>query len=263
MKKIISVLVILGICLIPILGYFSRGVYSHYHDQDLKKTSDMLLNWARSQPLPPQQEASNTLLMKYGLYLPKDFNETIAHDNEAKEKTVLHISRILDQCSEDELIEFVELIIASGFNLDTPLFFGDALLASVVDREIAKSGKAAALLIAAGADVHIQCYGRGNTALHNACQAYDNITNIELLIACGADINAKTNNGKTPLCRAVEHMNREAIRFLIQHGAIVNFDDLALKESLSLSDGILEGYIREEQDKLKARQGTASVTHKE
>ena len=79
------------------------------------------------------------------------------------------------------------------------------------------------VLIAAGANVNAK-EDEGITPLHNAALK-DNIPVISMLIAAGADVNAKHNFGQTPLHEAAEGSNVLAISALIAAGASVNVKD--------------------------------------
>ncbi|MGB5013267.1 MAG: ankyrin repeat domain-containing protein, partial [Pyrinomonadaceae bacterium] len=57
------------------------------------------------------------------------------------------------------------------------------------------------------------------TLLHNAV-SYSNKEAVELLIAKGADINAKNKDGKTPLQLAIDSKNKEIAELLKKHGAL-------------------------------------------
>ena len=81
----------------------------------------------------------------------------------------------------------------------------------------------AELLIAEGADVNAKSHG-GGTPLHSAAaKEHENIA--ELLIAKGADVNAKDNKGRTPLHWATGtgwQGGYEIAKLLISKGADVN-----------------------------------------
>jgi len=73
------------------------------------------------------------------------------------------------------------------------------------------------LLIANGADVNAK-NDSGFTPLHWAA-TWDNKAAAELLISKGADVNAKDIDGKTPLNRAEEQGKSEMVELLKKHGA--------------------------------------------
>jgi ankyrin repeat protein len=79
----------------------------------------------------------------------------------------------------------------------------------------------AELLIANGADVNAKTVGNGWTPLHYAAdEGHKEI--IELLIDNGADVNAKDYLGWTPLLRAAKGGHRRLAELLIAKGADVN-----------------------------------------
>ena len=80
----------------------------------------------------------------------------------------------------------------------------------------------AKLLIAAGADENAKNEG-GATPLHIAASGNENPDVIATLIKAGADVNAKTGYGETPLhCAASNNENPDVIATLIKAGADVN-----------------------------------------
>ena len=83
--------------------------------------------------------------------------------------------------------------------------------------------KAMQWLIANGADVNVKRED-GWTPLHSA--AYENASEAAaLLLANGADVNAKRENGKTPLHSAADRNASEAAAVLLANGAEVNAKD--------------------------------------
>ena len=73
------------------------------------------------------------------------------------------------------------------------------------------------LLIAKGADVNAKFEDDGSTPLHLAAWK-GHFETAELLIAKGADVNAKIEDGRTPLDRAEETNNKEITDLLRKHG---------------------------------------------
>ncbi len=79
--------------------------------------------------------------------------------------------------------------------------------------------EAAKLLLARGADVHAVATGFGNTQpLHSAATSR-NLEVVRLVLAAGADPNARQNHGWTPLHSAANHGGVEMVRVLLEHGA--------------------------------------------
>jgi ankyrin repeat protein len=74
----------------------------------------------------------------------------------------------------------------------------------------------ARVLIANGANVNAKA-ANDFSPLHDAA-ANGNLDLVKLLLEKGADINAKTNDGKTPLAYAQEHNRAEVAEFLQSHG---------------------------------------------
>ena len=70
--------------------------------------------------------------------------------------------------------------------------------------------------LAAGADVNAKSE-RGRTPLHNAAR-WKHKEVAELLIAEGADVNAKDEDGDTPLDKAINYNQSEIADLLRKHG---------------------------------------------
>ncbi|MCP4397122.1 MAG: hypothetical protein GY801_07475, partial [bacterium] len=86
----------------------------------------------------------------------------------------------------------------------------------------ARRGEVGAIkvLLAYGADVNAKIM-RGDTALMWAVKA-DNAGIVNILLAHGADVNAKTNEGRTSLMWAIRRDNVKLVNILLAHGADVN-----------------------------------------
>ena len=65
----------------------------------------------------------------------------------------------------------------------------------------------------------------GLTALHHACMYGNSCEVLNGLIKHGANVNASTSNKVTPLMRAAENCNVNAVSLLIEHGANVTLQD--------------------------------------
>ena len=75
--------------------------------------------------------------------------------------------------------------------------------------------------LAAGTDFELRCTACGLTVLgHAAWGGHKEI--VELVIAEGADVNAKRNTGVTPLHHAARNGHKEVAELLIANGADVN-----------------------------------------
>jgi ankyrin repeat protein len=68
-----------------------------------------------------------------------------------------------------------------------------------------------------GADINAKSRA-GQTPLHMAC-GIGMLDIIEFLLAHGADVNAKTDNGGTPLSLAKENDHTDVVELLRNHGA--------------------------------------------
>ena len=76
----------------------------------------------------------------------------------------------------------------------------------------------AELLLTSGANVNARTRN-GNTPLHSAA-FYGHMEIAELLLARGADVNAKTQNGTTPMHWAAIKDHKDVVEMLLQHGGI-------------------------------------------
>ncbi len=112
---------------------------------------------------------------------------------------------------EERNIEAVKQHLAAGADVDVK---GGWLGGTPLHYAVGEGrNEIAKLLIAKGADVNAKGI-YGTTPLHNA--ATKEI--VELLIAAGADVNAKDERGKTPLDLAIQVKNPKTADLLRKHG---------------------------------------------
>ncbi|MDA7520662.1 ankyrin repeat domain-containing protein [bacterium] len=147
-------------------------------------------------------------------------------------------------------IEAVKQHLAAGTDVDARDEGGVPL------RYAAETGhkEIAELLIANGADVNAK--GElGETPLHDAAQAGQKEI-IELLIAKGADVNAKGGVGQTPLHYAAGEGRKEIAELLIAKGADVNAKVVSgAKQGLTPLDAANETNHSETADLLRKHGG--------
>ena len=77
------------------------------------------------------------------------------------------------------------------------------------------------VLIAKGADANAKTKA-GETPLHFVLSGSCDVELIKFLVSKGADVNAKNNNGETPLHYAAQRANVEVVKFLVSDGANIN-----------------------------------------
>lgn len=112
----------------------------------------------------------------------------------------------------------VKAALAKGIDLNAPLHRdgANALHLAIAHRHY----DVAALLIASGADVNARGPA-GYMPLHVAA-LHGNAEVAKALIAKGADVNAKDNNGGTPLHAAAQMDNPAVAETLIENGCDIN-----------------------------------------
>ena len=116
-------------------------------------------------------------------------------------------------------IEAVEQAIADGANINAK----SSGLASLHLATIQGQHRISELLIASGADVNAKSDESG-TPLHYAAN-HGNKEIAELLIAAGVDVNAKSFDGRTPLHLATSNNHIDIAKLLIAKGSDVNAQD--------------------------------------
>jgi len=155
---------------------------------------------------------------------------------------------VLNLAVEEGHTDVVKVLIANGVDLNDGSLHGAAALgykdianmlinagAYVNDRSdelgytplmsaaLRENPEIIELLIANGADINARCVEMNTPLIYAAI--YGCPKNAEVLIANGADINAKNNNGQTALMFAALNEHVEVARLLIDAGANVNAKD--------------------------------------
>jgi ankyrin repeat protein len=133
--------------------------------------------------------------------------------NKVKGETALHIAAKLN---DTDIAKFLIIHGADIHSVDT--------LTNTPLHKAAKSGQAAMvkLLVDAGADVHAVNQGN-DTALHLTVQADNGMQAAQILLAHGADVDAKGSGSmKTPLHFAAFYGKDKMVRMLLNHGANPN-----------------------------------------
>ena len=107
--------------------------------------------------------------------------------------------------------EVVKALLDLGAEVNTPSR-ESMRVTPLASAAAAKQTEIARLLIAHGANVNARA-ASGHIPLHEA-SANGNVELVKLLIESGADVNAKTDDGKTPLDFATEYKCHEVIALL-------------------------------------------------
>jgi len=98
-----------------------------------------------------------------------------------------------------------------------------------------------------GANPDMNPSAKGRTALHVACAYYSCADICTLLIAHGANVNAKTIDGSTPLMLAAANAKKDVVELLLNKGAIAaqkdNAGNTALKYASALTADT-ENYVK-------------------
>ena len=128
-------------------------------------------------------------------------------------KTALH------RATDKGKVEIVRMLFDKGADVNIRDYYGCTplnFLAGRLDMEVFK------MIIAKGVDVNakggLRMGDEGWTALHQVCWA-GNKAKAEVLIAHGADINAKSRNGVTPMSVAKARGQDQIVELLRKHGA--------------------------------------------
>lgn len=115
-------------------------------------------------------------------------------------------------------IVLVKLLVAKGVSINSKDGKGNPVLIEAVNKN---SPEFVRYLIENGATVNVRdmWMNKEKTALMIAIENYASIETIDLMVAKGADLNAKDSDGNTPLMIAVERNNVPAVKLLVEKGA--------------------------------------------
>ena len=112
-------------------------------------------------------------------------------------------------------------ILASGVDVDEPLFYGRTAL-----HWAAINGRTACLkaLLAAGASVHSRCE-HGGTPLYHASR-HGHAACVHALIAAGSDVHRADRDGWTPFNTALHSGKPRILKILLRAGADVHTENI-------------------------------------
>ncbi|HEY7120325.1 MAG TPA: ankyrin repeat domain-containing protein [Tepidisphaeraceae bacterium] len=126
----------------------------------------------------------------------------------------------LHQACRHSLRDVVELLLDKGLNIEEPGHWGMRPLHSAASTVTGEPRPVVDLLLQRGADINSRGYN-GHTALHE-CALYNRLDMANRLLARGARVDLKDNDGRTPKDIAVfagQNERARLINLLIQHGA--------------------------------------------
>jgi truncated hemoglobin YjbI len=171
-----------------------------------------------------QQIAENST---YDVSLP-ELRQLLAQDRSVANARG-HLGNLLHDAAQAWDSERVALLVSFGADVNarnfegghTPLYYA----ANHVDLSRPADGKAVAeTLISHGAEVNVQSGPIRGTPLHTAARR-DNVAVGSVLLAAGADIEARDIKGETPLRRALNCRQPGMIELLLAHGADPDLPD--------------------------------------
>jgi len=116
-------------------------------------------------------------------------------------------------------VKVLELLIKKGFNVNEYGSYKSPLHIIFEKRSLDKEDlEMLKLLIDAGADINAKDEN-GRTPLFGAIESNSRAM-IELLVSLGAEVNAKDKNGKTLLATAIENSDDEIIATVLKNGGV-------------------------------------------
>ena len=152
----------------------------------------------------------------------------------------------IDQTNRDALlnlasrygqVEVMALLLESGASVESKDKLGRTAVLSAVQ---SRNAAAVDVLLAKGADVNARDAQEG-TALQRAAGSFGNQAMVEALLKAGADVNAADKNGQTPLMWAARWGDSGRVQALVDGGAKLNLRD---SKGMSALD-----YARNRRDK--------------
>jgi len=117
-------------------------------------------------------------------------------------------------------LKIVKFLVSQGADVNAKGINGMTPLQCASVFGFRSTNKIAKFLLSVGTNIHIRYENGGDTLLHRTV-ADSSVKDIKLLVAAGADVHARNDDGYTPLHRA-NTPDVEVYRFLVSVGADVN-----------------------------------------
>ena len=121
-------------------------------------------------------------------------------------------------------LPLLRLLIADPSNKETIIVHGARLLRGATKDESGDKAGVVRLLLETGIDKHQAMDAAGETPLHCAAE-FGGLEAARVLLAAGAEKDARNRKNETPLHRAVQHKSVGVVRLLLDAGADANARD--------------------------------------
>lgn len=139
-----------------------------------------------------------------------------------------------DKAQAEQFLCQMQELLATGADPNIPNIYGGPFIFQVIGKPYAE--QAVPILLQYGVDINAKD-DEGNTPLHCACNA--NV--MRLLLDVGADVHAVNNSGETPLIAATRRNADAAIQLLLEAGANPNGRDHEENTALHFAAQVEEG----------------------